>query len=603
MSRQPVLVYDGECRFCCSWINYWSQLSAGQVHYRPYQQAAGDYPQLDTQQFQQHIQYFDEQGRRYQGAAAAFQVQRKIAGQGYWWWLYSHLPGFAPLSERIYNLVAAHRGPAFAAQKFFWGKELYPDRYQRVSWLFLRLLALLYFAAFFSFYRQALALIGSNGLLPLPEFLAQARDLGFWQLPTLFWWQTSDLAIEGLCLAGLLASLLLLLNRLVLPCLVFLYLAYLSLLHGGQVFMQYQWDLLLLETGFLAIFLGRGHKPVIWLFRCLLFRFVFLAGAVKLLSGDPSWANLSALQFHFQTQPLPSPLAWYAHQLPETLLQVATALALVIELVLPWLFFLPRRPRQWAAWGLILLQLAILLTGNYNFFNLLTLVLCLFLFDDHSLRWLPIPLAAAERQPPTGRWRLAAITTVSLLLFSLNGVWLWLGLQRPTTPAAIYAVARVTEPWHWVNAYGLFANMTTERLEIVIEGSLDGQQWQAYELPFKPGAVDRAPGWNIPHQPRLDWQLWFAAQDSVRHPPWLRPLMLNLLFNAQPVTGLMAHNPFADTAPRYLRARLFRYRFTDWSERSKSGNWWQRQLVSDYYGPLYVEIGVSELSPGLERAE
>ena len=237
---------------------------------------------------------------------------------------------------------------------------------------------------------QALGLIGSHGILPLSEFADAIRSqLGlerYWRFPMVFWLDRSDFAIQATCWAGTALSLLLIFNILPRLSLFFLYALYLSLFYAGQIFMGFQWDLLLLEAGFLALFLSIATNPGIWLLRWLLFRFMFLSGAVKLLSGDPTWANLSALSYHFQTQPLPTPLAWYAHHLPHGVLTAATAANFVIELGLPFLIFCPRRLRFVAAFGILLLEALIALTGNYTFFNLLTMALCIVLFDDAALR-------------------------------------------------------------------------------------------------------------------------------------------------------------------------------------------------------------------------
>src|SRR6202035_3490283 len=237
---------------------------------------------------------------------------------------------------------------------------------------------------------QALGLIGSRGILPLSEFAdavrSQLGSASYWRAPMVFWLDQGDFAIQAACFAGAALSLLLIFDLIPRLTLFFLYALYLSLFYGGQEFMGFQWDLLLLEAGFLALLLSIATKPGVWLLRWLLFRFMFLSGAVKLLSGDPTWANLSALSYYFQTQPLPTPLAWYAHHLPQGVLTASTAATFGIELGLPFLIFCPRRLRFVAAFGILLLEALIFLTGNYTFFNLLAMALCLVLFDDAALR-------------------------------------------------------------------------------------------------------------------------------------------------------------------------------------------------------------------------
>ncbi len=340
---------------------------------------------------------------------------------------------------------------------------------------------------------------------------------------------------------------------------------YLSFVYAGQVFTNFQWDQLLLEAGFLAIFLTAGSSIVVWLYRWLVFRFLFLAGAMKLLSGDPTWRNLTALDYHFWTQPLPTPLAWYAAQLPHWVLAIATAATLLIELGLVFLIWLPRRLRAIAAWSVLGFQLLILLTGNYNFFNLLTMLLCVFLFDDAALhRLVPVRLTCwiEVRVPRPGRVARAVATGLALIVVpvGLNRIW------QPLTHTDLPLAGRLTEaisPLLIVNPYGLFVTTTTTRPEIIIEGSDDGQIWREYVFRYKPGPVTRGPTWNIPHQPRLDWQMWFEGSPAV--------------------LALLAGNPFPDRPPKYVRALLYDYRFADPDTYVRTGQWWVRRREGLYF--------------------
>ena len=259
-----------------------------------------------------------------------------------------------------------------------------------MSWVFLRLLGAIYIIAFASLGVQILGLVGEAGIAPVGRYLDAARQgwgvAAYWRMPTLLWLNSSDAVLVAGTLVGLLLGFLVVLGLWDRPALVGLFVLYLSYVYAGQMFTSYQWDLLLLEAGFLAIFLTAGSRIVVWLYRWLIFRYMFLSGAVKLLSGNPTWQDLTALKYHFWTQPLPTPLAWYAAQLPEWVLAAATAVTLIIELVIVFLIFLPRRLRAFAAWCILLFQLAIMLTGNYGFFNLLTMALCVFLFDDAAMR-------------------------------------------------------------------------------------------------------------------------------------------------------------------------------------------------------------------------
>jgi len=468
------------------------------------------------------------------------------------------------------------------------------NRFSTGVWLFLRGLALVHLIAFASAWSQIHALAGPQGILPAADFLTAVREhLGasaYWQVPTLCWWLGTDAAFHFLCAIGTIAALLLGLGILPGPALIALWTCYLSLCGAGQAFFSFQWDVLLLETTLLACFVvpwnwrpgfSRYNPPrlarllLVW----LLFRLMFLSGVVKLTSGDPVWANLTALSYHFETQPLPTPFAWYAHQLPGWLLRIACAIMFFIELVVPWLYFAPwRRIRHAAAWAIIALMLGIAFTGNYTFFNLLTIVLCLPLLDDAFWRRAPATESPTMRFVPSKALVASAafivcVTTVQAVPF----VWRNVSLPKPMT-----AALEVIAPWRSLNNYGLFMVMTTQRPEIVIEGSRDGRTWEAYEFRHKPGDLSHSPTWVAPHQPRLDWQMWFAALGSPQQNRWVLNLAEKILRGEPKVTGLFANNPFPDEPPRHLRAVLYTYRFTDAATRRETGRWWTR-VPEDYY--------------------
>ena len=587
---RPLLVYDGDCGFCGYWARYWHKLTGDRVAYRPYQEVAGQYPSIALADFQRAVQFIAPDGRRASAAEASFLTLSYARGKGVWLWLYRRLPGFAPLAERTYAFTAAHRPAFFRLSRLLWGRSYEPPRYEQVSFLFLRGFGLIYLAAFLSFAVQVQGLIGSHGILPLAELTdAVAASAGrerFWLMPMVFWLSSSDLAIKSVCGAGVIFSLLLVCNLLPRLSLVLLFVLYLSLLYAGQVFMTYQWDTFLLEGGFLALVLSLARMPGIWLLRWLLFRFMFMSGVVKLLSGDPNWWNLSALSYHFVTQPLPTPLAWYTAQLPPAALRFATGTVFFIELVLPFLIFAPRRLRFCAAFGILLLQLGIVLTGNYNWFNLQTMWLCLPLFDDAALRrLLParlirlVPVASSDRPPRRAATVGIGALTLLIVFCSLVEMDLRFG-GKP--PALAQEIDRFFEPLHIVSSYGLFAIMTTRRDEIIIEGSSDGSEWHEYEFRYKPGDLFRAPPWNIPHQPRLDWQMWFAALEDPRQLPWLWRFLQRLLENEPSVTALLRKNPFPDKPPVYVRAEFYDYTFTDEAGKA-TGRWWERHLLGLYF--------------------
>ncbi len=587
--RLATLVYDGDCNVCRYWVAYWQELTHGRVVFRAYQEAAADFPAIPSEAFQRAIQLIEPDGRVYSGAAATFRVLRHAPGRTAWWWCYSHLPGVAAMSEWAYAFLARRRGLLSRLTKLLWGPALQAERYALVSWVFLRLLGAIYIAAFASLGVQILGLIGQEGILPVGDYFAAAhRVLGnsaYRVLPSLFWLNSGDSALVAGTIVGALLGLLVAVDRWTRPALVGLFVLYLSYVYAGQDFMSFQWDTLLLEVGFLAIFLTGGSRIVIWLFRWLVFRYLFLAGVVKLLSGDPTWRGLPALEYHFWTQPLPTPLAWYAAQLPPWLLIGGTAATLAIELGCVFLIFLPRRLRAAAACCVLLLQTLILLTGNYNFFNLLTMGMCVFLFDDAALhRLVPrgMESRAQFRAPPPSRTATVISAALALIVLPVGLNRIWQTAARAELPV-LGAVTQAVSPLFIVNPYGLFAVMTTTRPEIAIEGSADGQVWHEYVFRYKPGPLSRPASWNIPHQPRLDWQMWFAALGGPRENLWILALMRRLLEASLPVLALLDFNPFTDGPPKYVRAELYDYRFADRGTHIVTGQWWVRRLEGLYF--------------------
>jgi hypothetical protein len=467
---------------------------------------------------------------------------------------------------------------------------------------FLRGLAAVYFVAFLSLGVQIQGLIGSKGILPAAELLADVRAEApglerFQLLPTLAWVSDSDGFLSFLCWGG--AGLAVVLAMDVAPALVLglLWVFYLSLVQVGQVFLGYQWDALLLEAGLLAVFvaplrlrprLAATDCPTsplaVFMLRFLLFRLMWSSGAVKLLSGDETWRSLRALTVHYETQPLPAPTSWFVHQLPAGFHELSCAVLLGIELLVPLLVFGPRRARLVAFWPLVVLQALIALTGNYAFFNLLTVVLCLMLLDDRALPARlrgPAADSAAAEAPPSRPWPRVILWPVAAVLLSAAAAHqLWTVGLRP--PAPLLVPARLVAPFAAVNGYGLFAIMTTSRPEIVVEGSDDGLEWKAYAFRSKPGDPARIPGFVAPHQPRLDWQMWFAALGTCEHNPWFTRFLLRLSEASPPVLALLAHDPFAGRPPRFLRAVVYDYRFTDVAARRRTGDWWSRTQTGLY---------------------
>jgi hypothetical protein len=401
-----------------------------------------------------------------------------------------------------------------------------------------------------------------------------------------FWFFTSNQTLQWCCILGCISGLLLVAGVLSRLPAVVCWMLYLSIVSVGAPFSNFQWDALLLESGFLAIFTGAPW--LVWAYRFLLFRLMFESGAVKILSGDPNWRNFRALRFHFLTQPLPNPLAYYAYRLPTRTLDFMTAATLVIEFAAPFLLFGPRRLRQIGVALLMFLQLIIILTGNYAFFNLLTLALCLWGLDDQTFE--PLGRLLRRTFPAPGAWTnrfsyLRPVSSVILAFLMFLGALTLVSMFKPGAVRFARPALAVLSPFEVVNTYGLFATMTTTRPELIIEGSNDQVNWREYSFRYKPGELHRGLPQIAPYQPRLDWQMWFAALGDVQENAWVRNLLYRLMTGEPAVTGLLDPPPF-QTPPRYMRVLLYDYTFTTPAERERTGAVWQRELRATWFGPV-----------------
>jgi lipase maturation factor 1 len=595
--KRPLVIYDGDCDYCGLWITRWRKRLGDKLDFAAFQDVWEQYPHIPRDNFSGAVHLIMPDGMAYSGAEAVFAISQAAGRPNLLLWLYRHFPVIAPTAEAVYKFVARHRDLCYKTTAILWGPNLGPHEHSLTRWLFLRVLGVIYFIAFASLAGQVIGLIGSSGILPVGDYLDAivARyevPERFLLLPTLLWVNHSDSFVQLLCIGGMLFSALVVLDIATIPVLAALWAAYLSLVNGGQDFLSFQWDILLLEAGFLAIFLSSFHiaprierqrapsMVVIWLFRFLLFRLMFMSGVAKLASGDPTWSNLTALDFHYWTQPLPTPLAWFADQLPLWTKQLSTLVMFFIELIVPFTFFMPRRIRFVGAWLTILLQVLIILTGNYTFFNWLTIALCILLFDDDALRWwLPSHFRNVVQTRASSIKRIIAVVLAILLIF-LGGIQVLRLLDRRINlrdlPAPLADIYRRSSTLHISNGYGLFAVMTTTRPEIIVEGSNDGEEWLPYTFKYKVGDV-------------LDWQMWFAALGSYQNNAWFVSFVRHLLLGSPEVLALLESNPFPDNPPAFIRARLFQYRFSDSNERAETGIWWAREEAGMYLPPVSLD--------------
>jgi len=495
-------------------------------------------------------------------------------------------------------------------------------------WLFLRWLGFIYFSAFYSLIFQIRGLIGPEGILPASDYLdAVAHSLGhvrFWYAPTLLWFSSGPHMLVGLCWAGMVGSILLVLNIWPRGALAVCFLCFLSFVSAAGDFSGYQSDGMLLEAGFIALFFAPpGFRPrfgasrppsraSLFLLQWEWFRIYFESGLVKIVSGDPQWRNMTAMDEYYQNGPLPTWIGWYLQHLPHWFHASTAYATLALELGLVWMLFLPRRWRILCFFLVTSWQIGIILTANYTFLNYLVLALGFLLLDDRLLlslvpqRWKPYllnqlkadrideirPNDSGEVVPPSLKvHRSSAHPQLAALKFSLTGlmlgwifysttvqmIWIiWPSFKLPTTPI------EALDPFRIANRYGLFAVMTRGRYEIEFQGSEDGQRWEAYPFRYKPQDPSQPPGIYAPYQPRFDWNLWFASLGSWREYPIVLSTEIQLLSNDPDVLTLFAGNPFAHAPPTQVRAVLWQYWFTTRAEKRNTGLWWRREFLGLY---------------------
>jgi predicted DCC family thiol-disulfide oxidoreductase YuxK len=594
--ERPLAIFDGDCGFCRLWIARWRKRTGSKVDYAPSQEVAARFPEIPEERFAEAIQLILPDGEVLGGAEAVAALSGGEPGSGFPLAAYRRVPGLGAVLELAYRLIASHRSAAMTATRVLWGRSVLSPTYFAASALFLRLLGLCYLAAFVSLWVQIDGLIGSRGILPVGPFLDWVRSVTgagrYWLVPTLSWITPGDAALHVQCAAGAAASLLLLAGLLPAWSAAAAWLLYLSLSVAGQTFLEFQWDILLTEAGLLAVFLAPPSRVRLraglfaprlarFLLVWLLFRLMLSSGVVKLESGDAAWRSLTALRVHYETQPLPPWTAWFMHQLPPSFQAASCVFLFFTELLIPLLYFAPRRLRLFGCAMTILLQAIVAATGNYAFFNLLTISLAILLVDDEAfpVRWRAAAAAAAGDR----RWKGWILRPVAIVLLAASAVPFLASFGlRGKIPKPFVALYRAVAPLRSANGYGLFAVMTTKRPEIVVEGSDDGASWRSYEFRWKPGDPLRRPRFVAPHQPRLDWQMWFAALGDYRSNPWLLNLLGRLAEGSPEVLALLARNPFPERPPRLVRAVVYDYRFTNADERRRTGAWWKRELRSLY---------------------
>jgi hypothetical protein len=471
----------------------------------------------------------------------------------------------------------------------------------------LRLLGLVYLVAFLVAVNQIVPLIGAHGLLPVGAFFERVRTTlgseaaGFARLPSLFWFAHSDAALLAAAWIGAAISAVVLAGYANALMLAVLWLLYLSFVHAGQDWYGYGWEIQLCETGFLAIFLcplldARPFPkrpppvPVIWLFRWLIFRIMLGAGLIK-LRGDESWRKLTALFYHFETQPLPGPLSRWFHFLPRVVLKAGVVFNHVAELIAPWAVFAPRFWRHLGGAIIVALQVVLIFSGNLSFLNWLTLVPALACFDDGLwAKILPRALGRRAKAAAAGAEPSRAMTWTT---WAVTAVVAALSIQPVVNLLSSRQIMNGSfDRLELVNTYGAFGTVGQERLNVVFEGTEaatpdEHAGWKPYLYKGLPVRLDHRPPQIAPYQLRLDWQMWFAAMSDYRRYPWTVHLVWKLLHNDAGAVSLFASNPFPDKPPRYVRAVVYRYKFAPAG--NAAGNWWTREPLGLWLPPLSTD--------------
>ena len=475
--------------------------------------------------------------------------------------------------------------------------------YWLTRFLILRLLGAIYAVAFLVAIHQIIPLIGTSGLLPVELYLNRVSESlgsvssGFIRLPSLFWFNHSDSFLLSMAWVGFLLSCVVLAGFANAPLLAILWFLYMSFVHVGQEWYGYGWEIQLLETGFLAIFLcplidmrpfPKRPPPmaVIGLFRWLIFRIMFGAGLIK-IRGDEVWRNGTALFYHFETQPIPGPLSRWFHFLPRIFLKTGVWYNHLAELVAPWFVFWPRIARHIAGLIIVFLQITLLLSGNLSFLNWLTILPAIACFDDGFLSGiLPRNLvrransAIATEIPSRPMLITSRVLAVVVALLSIQPV------INMLSPRQIMNTS--FDPIDLVNTYGAFGWVGRERLNVVFEGTVDNisdenAYWKAYPYKGLPVDTGQQPPQIAPYQLRLDWQMWFASMSTPEEYPWTIHLIYKLLHNDPGALGLFARNPFPDKPPRFIRAVLYKYSFAQ--PGSPKHVWWNRQRLGEPWLP------------------
>ena len=610
--NQSVLYWDADCAFCRRWVERWQAASGEAVIYRTLQSAPPDVMAAAGGEPFQRIVMSCPDGSLITGAHAALAaLAADQPGSSLLLPAYRTLPLFRQIAEAAYHWVARHRSWCANMTNLLWGRGTLVTRYRISGYFFPRLIGLIYVFAFLSLWSQIDGLAGSRGILPVEDHLIAVKESftaaehpwsAWWAVPSLLWFGSSDLMLHVWLAAGTAASVALVLGLLPAVSAFTAWICYLSFASGVPLFLNFQWDALLLEAGLLVVFYvpwslrapcgasapPRAARLLVW---WLLFRLMFESGLVKLYgfnaTGRNTWLEGTALDYHYFTQPIPVWTSWWFAQCPDWFHVLSLTVVFAIELLGPFFMIGPRRLRMAAFWAFSLLMALIMASGHYGFFNLLTLALCVSLVDDACWpSWLRQRFAgsivATAAWPVRLRGKL--LPWFAMLIVVLTTLQL-LVVLRFVRPPVVAPVLGAFAPLRSTNSYGLFSVMTTERPEITIEGSVDGHTWQPYRFRYQMAADKNNLPFLLPHMPRLDWQMWFAAleyRSSGQPPGWIMPLLGRLQEQSGPVLDLLDPDGNPDLSPSFFRLRLDLLTFAPREMRAATGRVWQAAPLPGY---------------------
>lgn len=489
----------------------------------------------------------------------------------------------------------------------FWHSATSTSDYWLTRFVFLRILGMVYLFGFLSLAHQAVPLIGSNGLLPADNYLdavGSGFDSGldaFVEFPTLFWLHISDSLLKILAWVGVLLSIVVVLGFANVPILLVMWFLYFSFVNIGQTWYGYGWEIQLLETGFIAMFLVPlvdprpfpkfpPPVPVIWLLRWLAFRIYLGSGLIK-IRNDPCWHALTCLVYHYETQPIPNLLSPWFHFMPQFVHKAGAALSHFVQLFVPFLALGPRKVRYFVGIAFVSYQLLLIIGGNYQLLSWLTIAPAVAFFDDRFLRrflpkWITNRAGNAVREAAASKPRKISQAIPLLLLV----IVIWLSLPVISNLLSQNQAMNTSfNRLNLANTYGAFGSVTKERYELIIQGAADSvitseTVWKEYEFRAKPGNVSRPLPVIAPYQYKIDWQMWFAAMQRPEHNPWLINLVWKLLHNDKDALSLLAYNPFPDNPPNHIRIEFYRYRFTP--PNSNETSVWTRERIGTWLPPL-----------------